>query len=62
MNDTKFTKLNKPDFDRLYEMKSGFWNSRTQTAASSCFQAITYHQMQEWTSATSLLISALPFS
>ena len=22
MNDTKFTRLNKPDFERLYEMKS----------------------------------------
>ena len=26
MNDTKFTKLNKPDFDRLYEMKSAMRN------------------------------------
>ncbi len=61
MNDTKFTKLNKPDFDRLYESLMRFWNSRTQTAASSCFQAIKYHQMQEWTSATSLPTYALPF-
>ena len=26
MNDTKFTKLNKPDFDRLYKMKSAMRN------------------------------------
>ncbi len=63
MNDTKFTKLNKPDFDKLYKMKSAMRNFLDEEADFKNTKWMEkLDEILEFQDAMSLHTYALPFS